>query len=339
MQSTDPPEAFVRPLRFTTWAAFSLAATFLFIPVAARAQFDVGTGTSAPGKGPKLDQSVTKKMKFGVSITAVGGTCKGIVATIPVPTEWPEQKVQVLDEDISPSVHNVTYRTLDGTVKQMIVSMPELSSGQEAHALVTFQFTRYSQLPPEDTSIYKELPKDKLPRDVLQYLGPSPMIESTHPKIIDFAKQATEGKTDWDKVEAIYDAVRDKVQYKNGPLKGALKGLLDGTGDCEELTSLFVAACRASGIPARCVWVPEHTYPEFFLGDAEGNGYWFPCQAAGVREFGGMVETRPILQKGDNFKDPDRPKEHLRYVSEYLRASAAKGAGRPQVHFTREVVQ
>ncbi len=303
------------------------------------AEFDVGAGAPTSGKGPKLDQPVTKKMKLGVSVTAQGGACKGIVATIAFPTDWPEQKVQIMEEDFSPSVHNVSYRTIDGGVKQMVVSMPQLRSGEEAHAFVTFEFTRYTQEPPEDTSIYKEGAKDKLPKDVLQYLGPSPYIESTHPKIIEFAKQVTEGKADWEKVEAIYDAVREKVQYKNGPLKGALKALNDGTGDCEELTSLFIATCRASGIPARSVWVPDHCYPEFFLMDAEGNGYWFPCQAAGARALGGIVEDRPILQKGDNFRDPDRPRERLRYVSEFLRGSAAKGSGKPQVKFVRQMVQ
>ncbi len=250
---------------------------------AVRAQFDVGASSPTAGKGPKLDQPITKKMKLGVTVRAQGGTCKGIVATIPFPTDWPEQKVQILEEDFSPSVHNVSYRTIEGGVKQMVVAMPEVRSGEEAHAFVTFEFTRYTQIPPDDTSIYKEVPREKLPKEVWQYLGPSPYIESTHPKIIEFAKQVTEGKSDWEKVEAIYDAVRDKVQYKNGPLKGALKALIEGTGDCEELTSLFIACLprQRAFRPAR-VWVPEHCYPEFYLMDSEGNGYWFPCQAAGA---------------------------------------------------------
>ena len=108
----------------------------------------------------------------------------------------------------------------------------------------------------------------------------------------------------WDRVEAIYDWVREKVKYKNGPLKGALAALKDGTGDCEELSSLFIAICRAADIPARTVWVPGHCYPEFYLVDDKGAGHWFPCQSAGSREFGGITEIRPILQKGDNFRPP-----------------------------------
>ena len=76
-------------------------------------------------------------------------------------------------------------------------------------------------------------------------------------------------------------------------IEGARQALDDGFGDCEELTSLFVAMCRAVGIPARCVWVPGHCYPEFYLEDKEGKGHWFPCQAAGSPAFGGIPEKRP----------------------------------------------
>jgi hypothetical protein len=70
--------------------------------------------------------------------------------------------------------------------------------------------------------------------------------------------------------------------------------------------------------------------------DDESKGHWFPCQAAGTRDFGGIPEKRAILQKGDNFKDPDRPRERLRYVSEFLEGAGMKGGGRPQVKFIRE---
>ncbi len=159
----------------------------------------------------------------------------------------------------------------------------------------------------------------------------SPKIETTNPKIRALAKEITadvEGA--WDKVEAIYDWVRDHVKYVNGPLRGALAALNDGKGDCEELTSLFIALCRDIGVPARTVWVPGHCYPEFYLEDAEGKGHWFPCQAAGARSFGGIAEQRPILQKGDNFTVPER-REKQRYVSEFLKGDG----GQPRVQWVR----
>ena len=162
----------------------------------------------------------------------------------------------------------------------------------------------------------------------MEYLAPSPYIESRNPKIVKLAKQVTAGKKNWDEVEAICDTVRAKIKFKAGDLKGALKGLNDGTGDCEEYSTLFIAMCRAVDIPARTVWVPGHCYSEFYLVDGKGKGYWFPCQSAGAKAFGGIPETRPILQKGDDFHDPDRPRERLRYVNEFLKGSMPRGRGR-----------
>ncbi len=95
--------------------------------------------------------------------------------------------------------------------------------------------------------------------------------------------------------------------------------------------------CRASGIPARTVWVPDHCYPEFYLVDGEGKGHWFPCQAAGTRAFGEMPEQRPILQKGDNFRVPEK-KRPQRYVAEFLSGTTIQGGGKPKVRWVRELL-
>jgi hypothetical protein len=179
------------------------------------------------------------------------------------------------------------------------------------------------------------LPK-KIPRDVRKYLAASPYIETRHNDIRDKAKELIAGSEEsaWRQVEIMYDWVRDNVKYQDGKLKGALAALRDGTGDCEELTSLFIAFCRVNKIPARTVWVPGHCYPEFYLEDAEGEGYWFPCQAAGTRAFGSMPDQRPILQKGDNFTVPEIKKPQ-RYVAEFLQTKSVTGLP-PEVRFIRE---
>lgn len=297
------------------------------------AQFQEGD----PG-GTRLGKSGTERWKVGMIVTAVGGSCRGIVGYVPVPVEWPEQQVSVVEEDISPAA-KIDYRTIDGTMKLMVVSIPNLPSGQTANALVTFEVTRREQEPPSETETDQYvLPNvKKLPRDLRIYLGPSPYIESRNPKIRSLAKEVGADKEKaWEQVEAVYDWVRDKVEYKNGALKGALAALRDGTGDCEELTSLFIAILRAKDIPARTVWVHGHCYPEFYLEDKEGKGHWFPCQAAGDRAFGGIPEMRPILQKGDNFRLPDNPRERVRYLPERLTGTASQG--KPNYKFVRDVV-
>ena len=280
--------------------------------------------------------SAKHRWQVGVRITATGGACQKLLGTVPMPTTWPGQKVRVVEEDISPEISAVRYRMVDGGVKQMVVKVARLRSGQRAHALVTVEIDR-EQLPAPEHPDLLVLP-DKLDRKLRKHLGKSPYIEVRHPEIRNLAKELYDDSLPiWNRIEKMYDYVRDNVKYENGQLKGALAALRDGNGDCEELTSLFIALCRANGIPARTVWVPDHCYPEFYLEDADGNGRWYPCQAAGTRAFGTMPDMRPILQRGDNFKVPEK-KEPQRYVAEFLTGAAKKGGGRPQVQFVRQIL-
>ena len=81
-----------------------------------------------------------------------------------------------------------------------------------------------------------------------------------------------------------------------------MEAIEKGSGDCNELTSAFIAICRASGIPARTVQIPGHCYPEFYLQDETDKGHWFPAEVSGTEDFGGVFTHTPIMQKGDAFK-------------------------------------
>jgi len=310
--------------------AVGLLAVSLTAPSASAQFLDAGPASA----GPTLGDARAQRYRVGVEVSAEGGPCRGIYATLPVPAEWPEQKVQIVAEDVSPDVRSLRYRMLPGGVKQMVVEVPDLPAGETARAVVTFSLERTSIIPPVDTSAL--VPPEKPGRELRALLGPSPYIETRHPKIVKLANTVGEDLHGWRKVEALYDAVRERVEYRNGELKGAARALADGWGDCEELTCLFIAVCRVEGIPARTVWVEGHCYPEFYLVDGTGAGHWFPCQAAGARAFGGMPDQLPILQKGDSFRDPDRPGKTLRYVSEFIRGSAVDGGGSPRVKWIRE---
>ncbi len=111
------------------------------------------------------------------------------------------------------------------------------------------------------------------------------------------------------------------MEHKQGEkLDTCLEAIDKGTGDCNQLTSTFIAICRASRIPARTVRIPEHCYPEFYLLDAEGKGHWYPAEASGSEDFGGIGTTKPILQKGDNFKItlPGQPAKPFRFLPENI---------------------
>lgn len=311
-----------------------LALTILLIlPSTAQGQdLDSGDG------GPKLAKETTvERWKIGLVVSAQSGTCGDLHGTVALPVDWPEQDVKVVEEDISPYFSQTNYRTVD-TVNQIVVDIARLPAGQEAAALLTYEITRRSQLPPEDTrSLVKVNPK-KLPKDMRHYLGPSPSIESNHGKIKALAKkilQKAGDENDWHKVELLFDWVRDNIEARDKQSQpSAMQAMRDKASNHEGMCWLFIALCRSMEIPARTVWVPKYCYPEFYLQDADGHGYWFPCRVAGTREFGGINEHRPIWQKGDNFRLPDRPREMVHYLAPDL---TGKG-GEPSVVFVREAL-
>jgi hypothetical protein len=295
-------------------------------------------GKKAAARGARLGEERTETHRIGVIVTADGGPCTGVLATLPVPMDWPEQSVTVVKEEKSSHVKKLEYKVIGG-VRQMRVTIPSLPAGAEAKALLTLKIQRRALSPPEDADAL-ELP-EKLSAELKGYLLPSPYIESTDPKIIALAKELTSGKeTAWQRAEAICAWVRANIKYENrdtqqvnASRRGARKTLAEGAGDCEEMTSLFVALCRANKIPARTVIVLGHCYPEFYLVDKSGQGGWLACEAAGDGAFGEVAEFRPILQKGDNFRLPEK-REPQHYVTQFLSTKN----GQPSVKFVREKV-
>ncbi len=283
----------------------------------------------------RLINPQTQRWQFGVRVRARGDT-KGILAALPVPMPWPEQDVTVLREEVTPQVRSVKYDVLEKSAKRMVVEIPQLSAGEDAWALLTLEIVKRDIVAPESTERL-HVPSPPA-RDLRIWLRPSPYIESDDRVIGESARAVVAGKESaWAQAEAIFDWVRAKVQYRFDPqIKGARQALDDGFGDCEELTSLFVAMCRVVGIPARCVWVPGHCYPEFYLEDDQGQGHWYPCQAAGTRIFGAMPEARPILQKGDSFRLPGQ-RQRVRYVQETL--SAKHATADPEVQFVQKQLE
>jgi hypothetical protein len=289
---------------------------------------------------PRYGEPQKIRFRVGAEITATRGACRGITTMVTVPLDCTEQKVTVVDEDFSPEVGDVTYRPLPGgDVKQMVITVPRLNDGATAHAILTCEVATRTIQPPEKTDEIKIA--KKLPQKVKMYILPSPYIEINHPKIHEFNKEImdslADAADDWSKAEAIYDAVLKKVDYVEGPDKSAAEALHDKQGDCQGRSALFIALCRLNKIPARMVWVHGHCYPEFYMEHADGEGYWYPCESAGTRAFGEMPLARTILQKGDNFRVPER-KEKLRYASDFTIGLPTPGGGKPQVKYIREIV-
>lgn len=283
----------------------------------------------------RSDAAEKQTVYFEVKLKITGrGNASKITATSPFPLEWPEQTIEIVKKTKSDPVRKISFKPLTKLAKQMIVKINRLSDGEVAEAGVIVKAQRIIIKEPANKNDFSFA--KKIPGPIKQFLRPSPYIESSKRELKEIAKglPIDEGLPAWEQVEEIYKWVRDKLEYKFDPtIHTCLEAMKNGHGDCEELSSLFIAMCRARGIPARAVWVSAdrvggvtHTYPEFYLEDADGKGRWLPCQAAGDYQFGEMADARLILQKGDRFKLPGHAKP-LRYVQPTCVGDAPQGLG------------
>ncbi len=299
----------------------------------------------------KFGQPVVGRFQVGAEIIASRGACRGIKAMVAVPLECDEQTVRIVDEEFTSDVQSVSYRDVPGGgARQMLITIPYLPAKAKARAVVTFEVTTRPILPPDDATAATLTIPQRPPRDLRRFTSVSPFIEAKNRKIRKIAREhfsdenaeeatpsADEAMaTDWQKIERLYDYMLDNIKYIEGPDTSALDTLREGAADCYGRSAFFIALCRSMGVPARVVWVNHHCYAEFYLEDAQGVGSWYPIESAGSRAFGEMPLARTILQKGDNFRIPERPKERLRYATDFMVGLPVKGAGKPRVRYIRD---
>ena len=135
-------------------------------------------------------------------------------------------------------------------------------------------------------------------------------IETDLPEIVEQAKQIKGQRRSAVKIaREAYDWVLDRTEYKLlDHVSGAGYCLREGHGECGEYSALFVALCRAAGVPARPVtgfWADKtdswHVWAEFMLP----TGEWISidCSIGDKSEkkreyyFGGLDNRRVALCK------------------------------------------
>ncbi|MEM3770134.1 MAG: transglutaminase-like domain-containing protein [Candidatus Bathyarchaeia archaeon] len=122
----------------------------------------------------------------------------------------------------------------------------------------------------------------------IKYTQPEELIESDNREIVEKARDITQGVENlYEKARLIYSFVINYLQYEvQDEERGALWALENRVGDCSEYSYLFVALCRAAGIPARVqagfafhyagqVLEDGHMWAEYYL---ENYG-WIPVDA------------------------------------------------------------
>ena len=301
-------------------------------PVAADDEVS-GQSTSPVASGPQVvyENSVETRWKVGAKVRTGSGRAVDVLMTFPVPANWPEQTVTIVEENIPVGLGKVTSRKLPAGVEQVLARFPVLPANDIVEVSYTLDVVNRAIIAPKETEGFI-LPKHSK-KEVKPFLAVSKNVDYKHSKVRNKAKEIVAAhETPWEKTEAIYDWVRQNIQIEDTKYHSARYTLKNLSGTNEDKTFLFVALCRSVKIPARIVFAKGSTYAEFMLAGPEGDDlHWFPCDVSGIREFGGLSEPKVILQKGDGIKVPEKKKAQ-KYVAEYM---SCKGNSKPRVGFFR----
>ena len=291
-----------------------------------------GDDDSTPVVGVTFSDPVTTNYQVGFHAVAVKKSATQVLVTLPVPADWPEQSVSVVDETIPTDMGNIRDRELNSGVKQLVITVPRLRLGTKVEMLMTYQLKTSQVNPPPDTTVFQK-PRVSH-REGKPYTQSSPEISFRDSKLKKQVKELVADKaTPWKEVEAIYDWVRDEIDIRSGESRDTSKVFKDRYGCVEDSVGLFVAMCRANKIPARMVWVTGKQYAEFMLVDKNKKAHWFPAMLVGPREFGELSEPLPILQKGDSIRVPEK-KQRQKFAAEF---ATCKGTSKPVIKFVRKL--
>lgn len=260
-------------------------------------------GTSAAVSEAGTETSTEKATEEAKAEKSAKQEVEGTVSNIVDLTQYEKgKKVRLW----IPLPHDSEYQTVD-SIEYDAGSAPSVISGDDwgnqmlyvewdenaepADRVVTVHFdvkreeVLYPEIKEDESEVFSE--------EIKKNLEPSknlPLNDQVKAK----AMEVTEGKsTDLEKARAIYDWVIANMN-RNEEVKGCGEGdvcaLLDTTmsGKCTDINSMFVALCRASGIPARehfgirinaeDISKNQHCWAEFYV---KGTG-WVSADPADV---------------------------------------------------------
>ncbi|MFH1100825.1 MAG: transglutaminase-like domain-containing protein [Methanobacteriota archaeon] len=144
------------------------------------------------------------------------------------------------------------------------------------------------------------------PTLVMQYCGLQAIDETRYidpyqPDIQDTARRIynqSESKNAFVLAQAIFVWLKQNTEYRlhesESVVQPASETFILRTGDCDDLSFLYISLCRSLGIPARFIrgYLIEsnqgdavagpHAWVEVFVGGGMGNNGWVPVECAGV---------------------------------------------------------
>ncbi|NLX94985.1 MAG: transglutaminase domain-containing protein [Rhodopirellula sp.] len=202
---------------------------------------------------------------------------------IPVPQDAPEQTVQSIE--VRPRVPIVREANGLARVAKFYGKKDLPRPGASMVLEVSYEVT-VRRIATDLARLARNGPPRYANADAYRlFTRPERKIESDHPAIIEQAEKLRGQKTDPVEIaRAAYDWVLENVEYQliEG-FGGAAWCLEKGHGECGDYSALFVALCRAAGVPARLVsgfWADRtdgwHCWAEFLLPE----GQWIPVDAS-----------------------------------------------------------
>ncbi len=286
-------------------------------------------------RGVKFETPLRYRWHVGAQIMGgPTGRSKELFVSIPVPTDWPEQRVVLVEQKVDPQFQKADFRVIDQGVTQFVAVLPTANRNQTYEISLIYEVEVSPMSGPSDESHYK-ISKKALPKQVRPYLADSPEINWKNRKLTNEVKEIVSSKeTDWEKLRAVFDWIRTNVEQTNDEPTNAVDCFLNRKGSPEDVTALFIACCRHLKVPARMVWVEGTVWAEFYLVDDRDQGHWFPANVVGLAEFGSISEPRVIQQKGDSIRVPEKEQPQY-FVSEFV---AGKGSDPPRIKFIQELL-
>lgn len=272
------------------------------------------------------------RLRVGIELTG-RGAAGDLTATTPVPIAAPEQ--EIVSERIEVVGSEAAVEAIGPAARQLRMVAPQLARGQKVSAVAEFELKiqkQYFGYAPEQ---FPE--KQTVPPDVrADYLGDSPGIQTRAASVQALIRELagdSAAQHPWRQAEKFAAWIRENIRPKLGAYTSVTKALENRFGDCEEMAGVFVALCRAVGVPARLVWIPNHVWSEFYLTDESGRGHWIPVHTACYHWFGWTGAHELVLQKGDRLRVPGKG-TLVRLQQDRLQWSGAK----PEANFWAELI-
>ena len=269
------------------------------------------------------------KAQIGIELTGLGNAWQ-IASTTPVPVACPEQKI--VSERIVTVGCQAEIQQLTPDSRVLCLYCPQMVKGQKVSAIVHYELTLYKQFHAFHRDQFPE--KQSIPLDVQRsFMGESPGIQTRSKEVKELLATLNQGLSHpWDLAHKFVTWIRQNIRPQIGSYTSVPAALQTRRGDCEEMSAVFVALCRAASIPARLVWIPNHNWAEFYLTDREDLGHWLPAHTACYFWFGWTGAHELVLQKGDRIRPPQRHTT-LRLVEDWLQS----GGRKPQPRYLGEL--